>query len=126
MKKNTHYFNGQKSKRKIVYGKEKAQEYNAISQEIEKTFCNWLDFAGVRVEESINADGDIEINIFAGNEQVIVPLVFQPNSGGNLDDFIVNALLLFSHIAARYESKSFEKAVTVFADRMIAERKVSF
>lgn len=46
MKKNTHYFNGQKSKRKIVYGKEKAQEYNAISQEIEKTFCNWLDFAG--------------------------------------------------------------------------------
>lgn len=43
MKKNTHYFNGQKSKRKIVYGKEKAQEYNAISQEIEKTFCNWLD-----------------------------------------------------------------------------------
>ena len=39
MKKNTHYFNGQKSKRKIVYGKEKAQEYNAISQEIEKTFC---------------------------------------------------------------------------------------
>ena len=33
MKKNTHYFNGQKSKRKIVYGKEKAQEYNAISQE---------------------------------------------------------------------------------------------
>ena len=139
MKKNTHYFNGQKSKRKIVYGKEKAQEYNAISQEIEKTFCNWLDFAGVdvgefdrrmkaephRVEESINADGDIEINIFAGNEQVIVPLVFQPNSGGNLDDFIVNALLLFSHIAARYESKSFEKAVTVFADRMIAEKKVS-
>lgn len=79
-----------------------------------------------RVEESINADGDIEINIFAGNEQVIVPLVFQPNSGGNLDDFIVNALLLFSHIAARYESKSFEKAVTVFADRMIAEKKVSF
>lgn len=45
MKKNTHYFNGQKSKRKIVYGKEKAQEYNAISQEIEKTFCNlWRNF----------------------------------------------------------------------------------
>ena len=140
MKKNTHYFNGQKPKRKIVYGKEKAKEYNAVSKEIEETFSNWLDFAGLnvgefdrrmkaephRVEESINTDGDIEINIFAGNKKVIVPLIFRPRSGGNLDDFIVNALLLFSHIAARYESKSFEKAVTVFADRMIAEKKVSF
>lgn len=140
MKKNTHYFNGQKPKRKIIYGKEKAKEYNAVSKEIEETFSNWLDFAGLdvgefdrhmkaephRVEESINADGDIEINIFAGNEKVIVPLIFQPRSGGNLDDFIVNALLLFSHIASRYESKSFEKAVTVFADRMIEERKVSY
>ncbi len=140
MKKNTHYFNGQKPKRKIIYGKEKAKEYNAVSKEIEETFSNWLDFAGLdggefdrrmkaephRVEESINADGDIEINIFAGNEKVIVPLIFQPSSGGNLDDFIVNALLLFSHIASRYESKSFEKAVTVFADRMIEERKVSY
>lgn len=140
MKKNTHYFNGQKPKRKIIYGKEKAKEYNAVSKEIEETFSNWLDFAGLdvgefdrrmkaephRVEESINVDGDIEINIFAGNEKVIVPLIFQPRSGGNLDDFIVNTLLLFSHIAARYESKSFEKAVTVFADRMIEERKVSY
>lgn len=140
MKKNTHYFNGQKPKRKIIYGKEKAKEYNAVSKEIEETFSNWLDFAGLdvgefdrrmkvephRVEESINADGDIEINIFAGNEKVIVPLIFQPRSGGNLDDFIVNALLLFSHIAARYESKSFEKTVTVFADRMIEEKKVSY
>lgn len=140
MKKNTHYFNGQKPKRKIIYGKEIAKEYNAVSKEIEETFSNWLDFAGLdvgefdrrmkaephRVEESINADGDIEINIFAGNEKVIVPLIFQPRSGGNLDDFIVNALLLFSHIASRYESKSFEKAVTVFADRMIEERKVSY
>lgn len=140
MKKNTHYFNGQKPKRKIIYGKEKAKEYNAVSKEIEETFSKWLDFAGLdvgefdrrmkaephRVEESINADGDIEINIFAGNEKVIVPLIFQPRSGGNLDDFIVNALLLFSHIASRYESKSFEKAVTVFADRMIEERKVSY
>lgn len=140
MKKNTHYFNGQKPKRKIIYGKEKAKEYNAVSKEIEEIFSNWLDFAGLdvgefdrrmkaephRVEESINVDGDIEINIFAGNEKVIVPLIFQPRSGGNLDDFIVNTLLLFSHIAARYESKSFEKAVTVFADRMIEERKVSY
>lgn len=109
MKKNTHYFNGQKPKRKIIYGKEKAKEYNAVSKEIEEIFSNWLDFAGLdvgefdrrmkaephRVEESINVDGDIEINIFAGNEKVIVPLIFQLRSGGNLDDFIVNTLLLF-------------------------------
>lgn len=117
----------------------KGKEYSEVSREVENTFQSWLSFSGVdeaefdrrmkakpyRVEESINGDGDIEINIFAGDRQVIVPLIFQPNGGGNIDDFIVNALLVLSHIASRYEDKSFEKAVGIFADKMIAERKLT-
>lgn len=139
MKKNIQNFNSRNPKRQIIFGKEKAREYNAVSKEAENTFQNWLDFAGVdvgefdrrmksephRVEESINEDGDIEINIFAGNEKVIVPLVFQPKCGGSFDDFIVNAVFLMSYIASRYESKSFESAVTVFFERMIAEKKTT-
>lgn len=129
--------NNLSDKRKVMCGKGK--EYSEVSREVENTFKSWLSFAGIdeaefdrrmkskpyKVEESINKDGDIEINIYAGNERVIVPLIFQPSGGGNLDDFIVNALLVFSHIASRYEDKSFEKSVASFADRMIAEKKIT-
>lgn len=124
-------------KRKVLHGKGK--EYSEVSHEIEQTFRNWLAYAGIdeaefdrrmsckphKVEERINEDGDIEVNIYAGFVKVIPPLIFQLNGGGSLDDFLVNALLLFAHIAARYEDKSFEKAVGEFADRMIAERKMT-
>lgn len=124
-------------KRNVLYGNGK--EYSEVSREIEETFHGWLAYAGMdeaefdrrmsrqphKVEEGINEDGDIEVNIYAGFMRVIPPLIFQPSGGGSLDDFLVNALLLFSHIAARYEDKRFEKAVGDFAERMIAERKMS-
>lgn len=137
MKKKSNFYKKNFNKKKVMFGKGK--EYSEVSREVENTFQSWLSFSGVdedefdrrmkaepyRVEESINGDGDIEINIFAGDRQVIVPLIFQPNGGGNIDDFIVNALLVLSHIASRYEDKSFEKAVGIFADKMIAERKLT-
>ena len=137
MKRKKNFYKKNNDKKKIVFGKGK--EYSEVSREVENTFKSWLSFAGIsedefdcrmketphRVEESINGDGDIEINIFAGNKQVIVPLIFQPSGGGSIDDFIVNALFLFSYIASRYKDKGFEKAVGIFADKMIAERKLT-
>jgi len=138
MKKKSHYFNCNKPQKKIIFGKGKGKEYSDISRELENTFRCWIEYADIeteefdrrmkaephKIEESINKDGDIEINIYAGGDLVIVPLVFPVNGGGVLDDFIVNALLLLSLIASRYESKSFEKAVSIFADRMVAEKKL--
>lgn len=122
--------------KKIMYGKGK--EYSEISREIESTFISWLSFAGIdetefdrrmkrksyKIEESINENGDVEINIYAENEKVIVPLIFQPSSGGNIDNFYVDALLVLSHIASRYEDKSFEKVVNDFANKIIVEKKL--
>lgn len=139
MKKSNQYYNNRKPNKKVVYGKGKGKEYSEVSREIENTLRSWLEYAKIdteefdrrmkaephRVEESINNDGNIEINIYAGDEVVIVPLVFPVNSGGKLDEFIVNALLVLSHVASRYECKSFEKAVSLFADRMVAEKKLS-
>jgi len=138
VKKKKHYFNNRKPQKKIVFGKGKGKEYSEVSRELENTFRRWIEYAEIdteefdrrmkaephKVEENINKDGDIEINIYAGGDVVIVPLVFPVNDGGVLDDFIVNALLLLSLIASRYESKSFEKAVSLFADRMVAEKKL--
>lgn len=137
MKRRNDFYGKKIDKKKVMFGKGK--EYSEVSREVENTFQSWLSFAGVseaefdrrmkvmphRVEESINGDGDIEINIFAGDKQVIAPLVFQLNAGGNIDDFIVNALFLFSYIASRYKDKSFEKSVGSFADKMVAERKLT-
>jgi hypothetical protein len=122
-----------------IISREKANEYNDISLEVEGMFQRWLAYGGLdemefdyrmkaephRIEESVNGDGIIEINIFAGNEKVIVPLAFLPDGSGSLDDFLVNAILVFSHIANRYENKSFENAVNSFAKRMISENKMT-
>ena len=129
--------NGALKNRKILSGKGK--EYSEVSKETEAIFHNWLNFSGVqenefddymkakphKVQECINEDGNIEIGIFAGEQQILSPLLFQVRSGGSLDDFIVNALLLFSYIAARYTDKSFDEAVKKFADRMVEERKLT-
>lgn len=127
-----------KNKNKVIYGSQKAKEYNAVSREIESLFIDWLDFAelsqaefGERlkkephmIKESINADGDMEINIYAGNEKVIAPLVFLSGSGDSSDNFLVNALLLLFYAATKYNNKSFENAVKAFSERMAKERKI--
>ena len=76
------------------------------------------------IKESINADGDMEINIYAGNEKVIAPLVFLSESGDSLGNFLVNALLLLFYAATKYNNKSFENAVKEFSERMVKERKI--
>lgn len=132
-----NYSHHKKFKRNIIFGSERAKEYNEVSEEILKTFQQWLDFSRIdvkefdrrmqiephKIEKNTNSDGCIEINVFAGDKKVIVPLIFDPMEGGTFNDFIVNALLLFSHIASRYESKSFEKAVRNFADKVIVEKQ---
>jgi len=133
------YFNNKNGNQKVVYGKGKGKKYSDVSRETENMFYAWLAYAGIeedefykrisrkpcKIVENINTNGDIEINIFAGFSQVIVPLVWQKNGSSSLDDFLVNVLLIFSYVAARLEDKNFEKAVTVFADRMIEERKMT-
>ena len=144
MKPNYNYF---KKKNKLSKGKkvlfgDKGKEYSKVSLEIEQSFRDWLAFANLtdvefdqrmskspyKIEESINGDGDIEVNVFAGGEKVIAPLVYQTNSSDNvvgLDNFLVDALLLLSYVASRTENKEFEQEVKSFADRMIAERKMT-
>lgn len=127
-----------RKKNKVIYGSQKAKEYNTVSREIESLFTDWLSFAelsqaefGERlrkephmIKESINADGDMEINIYAGNEKVIAPLVFLSESGDSLGNFLVNALLLLFYAATKYNNKSFENAVKAFSERMAKERKM--
>lgn len=125
---------------KVLYGKGK--EYSAVASEVEQTFRDWLAYAGLdevefdrrmackphRIEDRINENGDIEINIYAGFAKVIAPLVFELTPAGTLDqldNFLVDVLLLLSYVASRYQDKSFEKVVKEFADRMVAERKMT-
>lgn len=126
--------------KRIIYGKEKAEEYNEVAKEVERTFREWISFAGLNIEEfdmrmrvephlirtEVNSDGDIEIYVLAGNKQVITPLIFKGEKGEGVDRFIIDVLFLFTYIASRYESKSFEKAVTNFASKMVEEKVIEF
>lgn len=138
MQKNK-WANGMFGDREIMYGKGK--EYSEVSRELESAFHAWLSYAGMdeaefdlrmsvkphKVEECVNENGEIEINIYAGFKKAIAPLLFRPSGGGadELDNFLVNALLLLYFVASRYEDKSFEREVRVFADRMIKDRKMT-
>lgn len=122
--------------KKIIYGQGK--EYSEVSREVESTFQNWLAASKIdevefdtrmkltphRIDECINSEGLTEINIYAGNQKVIIPLLHQGDASGSIEDFIINALFLLSYIASRYSDKDFEKAVIKFADNMIKEKKI--
>lgn len=114
-------------KRKVIYGK-KGREYNAVAGEIERYYYEWLAFAGVTEREffeKINRgshqitkteaeDGEIQINVFADRERVIVPLVYQPSVGNSKKEFFVNAALVLFCAAKRSGNKNFEKCVSEF------------
>lgn len=139
MKKNGQMkkiFIDKNEKKDIILGG-KGAEYSEVSRELEQTFCDWIQFANVEecefaqriknephhIEKNINAAGEIEINISAGGESVIVPLVYVPSEADSYGRFIVNALLLLQYIASRYENKSFKKAADEFTRKMYSENE---
>mgnify|MGYP000848152659 CR=1 FL=1 len=134
-------YKGNKSfgKKKIVM-QGKGKEYSDISREIEQTFFQWLQWAGVSeqdfykalinepyvIAESTMENGDVSVTIHAGFLSVGAPLIWEKLGGTDIDDFHANVLLLLSYVASHCENKKFGKEVSAFCDRLIAEHKFTF
>lgn len=139
MKKNRQIrkkFIDKNEKKDIILGG-KGKEYSAVSRELEQTFFAWLAFADVEecefsqrinalqlnIEKFENHAGEVEINIMAGHERVIAPLVHIPSDEENYDRFIVNALLLLQYVASRYDNKALRQAIDLFTRKMYEENE---
>jgi hypothetical protein len=99
---------------------------------MEGTFCEWLTFSGlteselrsrlnepnIRIEESVNAEGNVEIKICSSAGVILAPLVHVPCGDEEYSKFKINSLLLLFHVSSRFSNKDLERAVKVFAKAM--------
>ena len=130
MKKISKKIIDETGKTNIIYGGGLA--YGEIAREMEGTFCEWLTFSGlteselrsrlnepnIRIEESVNEEGNVEIKICSSTEVILAPLVHVPCGDEEYSKFKINSLLLLFHVSSRFANKDLERAAKAFAKTM--------
>lgn len=109
----------------------KGNEFSDIAKEMEGVFKGWISYSGLKedefdatlaagksyeIKEHSDSQGNKFVSIVVDGKEVGQPFLWVCDGDIALDDFYVNTILLLLVVASRYADKSFEKAVTRFAD----------
>ena len=113
--------------------KGKGNDFSDVAKEMEEVFTNWISYSGLTeaefdaalavgkshvIKEHSDSQGNKLVSIVVDGKEIGQPFLWVCDGNVALDDFYVNTILLLLVVASRYVDKSFERAVTKFADGM--------
>lgn len=103
------------------------KEYSKVSKEVENNFRNWL-FASNISEQDFMAlvdrkdfhltfwtDGDVALTVFHRHDgEIAVPLIWQKESGGDLEVYKTDAALLLMLVESKCSNEESKKKIKEF------------
>lgn len=118
---------------KVFSGNGKA--YSAVSREMEGTFARWLEASGVaetalmealnggefELRKELDADGNISISLYKGEESIVLPLVWFREGDVSWQSFRVDSALLLLLVASKCGNRESKKKIEHFIKTALRE-----